>query len=118
MHLNDFRGFFYRVVEGNDIKAAKEFLQYIKGTQLYSSQYAYLNAKFNNGLAAESIALEEKSIATKEYYRSLLQKNPKSRDALVILALYELRAGNKTEAARYYTQAKEIDPWLNIESLE
>jgi Tfp pilus assembly protein PilF len=73
---------------------------------------------FNNGLVEARVAEQQESFATKERYRVLLEKNPKSRDALIMLALYELRGGNDKEAARYYTQAKEVDPWLKIESLE
>lgn len=113
-----FSGLFYRLVAFNDIAAAKEFLQKIKGSPLYTEQYKYLNGMFQNGLVQEKLAEDQKNYATKEYYRSMLERNPKSRDALVALALYELHAGNLDEAARFYTQAKEVDPWLKITSLE
>ena len=109
---------YYRVVGTNDISAAADFLRYIKGTPLHRQQYEYFNEKFNNGLIEARLAEEEENGASKEKYRSMLEKNPKSRDALIMLALYELRGGNEEQATRYYTQAKQIDPWLNIASLE
>ncbi len=109
---------YYRVVGIQDISAAEDFLRYIKGTPMHKQQYDYFNEKFNNGLIEARLAEEEKNGASKEKYRTILEKNPKSRDALIMLALYELRGGNEEEAARYYTQAKQIDPWLKIESLE
>ncbi len=114
----NFSPLFYRLVEVRDIVSAKEFLQYIKGTEHYQAQYWYFNHMFNNGLVEERVAEQQQTLATKERFRQILEKNPKSRDALIMLALYELRGGNEKEAARYYTQAKEIDPWLKIESLE
>lgn len=109
---------FYRVVGTNDISAAEDFLRYIKGTPLHRQQYEYFNEKFNNGLIEARLAEEQKNGASKEKYRLMLEKNPKSRDALIMLALYELKGGNDEEATRFYTQAKAIDPWLKIESLE
>lgn len=113
-----FSPLYYRLVGNHDIASAQTFLNYIKGTPLYKDQYAYFNGLFDNGLIEARTAEEQKNVATKDRYRSMLSKNPKSRDALIMLALYELRAGNDAEASRFYTQAKEIDPWLNIASLE
>ena len=113
-----FPSLYFRIVQDRDIESSKEFLQHIKGSPLYKSQYAYFNNLFKNELNEERMFEEQKNYATKEKYRTMLQKNPKSRDALVMLALYELRGGNNEEAARFYSQAKAVDPWLKINSLE
>lgn len=114
----DFPRLFYELTTRYNIEDAQKFLQYIEGTPLYKNQYAYLNGIYENGLVKNYMAQEKQNILTKEKYRGILTQNPKSRDALVVLALYEFKAGHEEEAARFYTQAKEIDPWLEIRSLE
>ncbi len=109
---------FYDLTTKSNIADAQRFLQYVEGTDYYEGQYSYLNGKFGNELNRNRIEEEAQNVATKEKYRNVLRQNPKSRDALVVLALYELKAGNKNAARTYYLQAKNIDPWLSVKSLE
>ena len=114
----DFPRLFYALTTQHQFADAQQFLQYVEGTPLYKGQFAYYNRLYRNGFVKAAAAQKEQSLLTKEKYRGILTKNAKSRDALVVLALYELKAGNKKEAARLYAWAKNVDPWLSVGSLE
>lgn len=113
-----FDGLMFDVMTLKDQVAAERFLSRLEGTKFHDQQYIYLNNLFGNAIYEESNAREFNTQATINNYIELLNTNPKSRDLLVKIALLQFERGNKDEAAKYYSEAKKIDPWLHLDTLE
>lgn len=111
----------FRLVTLQNADAGREFLANLKGTDLFADQSQYLNSIFDNIFAVEvdtKYLNIEKNITQ---YENLLQLNQKNRDILIKLALLYKDQGTTQSLAqsqRYYAQAKAVDPWVYIDTLE
>ena len=97
----------------NNRKATVEFLKTIKPHPQFSF---YLTTNINNfDHFLENEVFSEQRINEEKIaeLKSLLQKNPKSRDIIYKLYLVNKDLGNNQEAEKYLKLAREIDP--NIE---
>lgn len=111
----------FRLVTLQNADAGREFLANLEGTELFSDQSQYLNSIFDNIFAIEvdtKFLNIEKNITK---YENLLRLNQKNRDILITLAFLYKDQGttqSRIQSQKYYTQAKEVDPWVHINALE
>jgi len=95
-----------------DKKAVARFLNKIKDLAMFPSFLEMNKIIYGNSLEQEVFSEDNKRKEAIAEHESLLQKNPKSRDALCNLYLLYYEDGNETKAEEYLNRAKEVDPSL------
>ena len=94
------------------------FLGKINHTDQYFSQRSYFYYLFGSSF---EIALNKDKNNRQQKIKqqlSILEKNPQSRDTLLMLAVLYYQNEDYPKAKNYYSQAKVIDPWIEIGELE
>lgn len=99
-----------------DKKAVALFLNKIKNLAIFPPLFEMNKKIYGNSLEQEVFSEDNKRKEAIAEHESLLQKNPKSRDALYNLYLLYYEDGNETKAEEYLNRAKEVDPLINIKN--
>ncbi|MEX1052258.1 MAG: tetratricopeptide repeat protein [Patescibacteria group bacterium] len=89
------------------------FLVSIRNLPEFEEFLPRFEAVFGNIISDDIKKHDEKQTLYFENLEFILDKNPKSRDALLKLYLYYIQQGNPEKAQEYLDKAKEIDPTLS-----
>ena len=91
---------------------AFNFLVSIRSLSEYEQFLPRFEAVFGSVLDEDIKKHDEKQSAYFENLKYALDKNPKSRDALLKLYLYYIQQGDPEKAQEYLDKAKKVDPTL------
>ncbi len=94
------------------------FLINIKSEKYFQNQLSYYQEIYKKDLKSEVFANENHIKAEINKYEEILKQNSKSKDALIMLSLLNLKLNNKKESNYFYNAAKKIDPETKIKELE
>ena len=93
------------------------FLKKIRYHRSFDGQFSIALDKF--GISLSEAVFQDERLRQDQISRleTVLSKNPQSRDVLIKLALLHLKNDNLIASRDYYQRAKQIDPWIDIDSL-
>lgn len=102
----------FNLPKNNLHKEAFDFLISIRKLSEYNVFSTRFKAIFGDSLEADIRKEDEKRLAYFKNLEYIIEKNPKSRDALLKLYLYYIQENQPDKAVYYLNKAKEIDPSL------